>query len=46
MDLSRYLEINHLGVLQMIIQWDGDEVHIDEVSGINQIQDLLFFEVI
>lgn len=44
-EISRLLEVNSQGVLQQILLWDADEVHIDEVTGINQIQDLLFFEV-
>lgn len=43
-NISRFLEINSQGILQLILQYN-EEVTIDEVTGINQIQELLFFEV-
>jgi hypothetical protein len=44
--LSRILEVGIDGKLYLTIDWSDDEYHIDQVTGINQIQELLFFEVV
>lgn len=44
-ELSKRLEIDSSGSLLLVMEWD-EEIYWNKITGINQIQELLFFEVV